>query len=115
MEAGRLTGGIGQSLAGAAGKSADIGRVYGAMAPADLGFLSGVGQADRGYRQSVIDMARKEMQSPTEQALLPYNYAYGALSGTPSASLIQPSSIYYCACNQSIIGRHRRLYNTTRH
>ena len=87
MEAGRLTGGIGQSLAGAAGKSADIGRVYGAMAPADLGFLSGVGQADRGYRQSVIDMARKEMQRPTEQALLPYNYAYGALAGTPSAGV----------------------------
>tara|TARA_R100001509_G_scaffold27323_2_gene14292 strand:+ start:59 stop:985 length:927 start_codon:yes stop_codon:yes gene_type:complete len=87
MEAGRLTGGIGQSLAGAAGKSADIGRVYGAMAPADLGFLSGVGQADRGYRQNVIEMARKEMQRPTEQALLPYNYAYGALSGTPSAGV----------------------------
>ena len=87
MEAGRLTGGIGQSLAGAAGKSADIGRVYGAMAPADLGFLSGVGQADRGYRQNVIEMARKEMQRPTEQALLPYNYAYGALAGTPSAGV----------------------------
>ncbi len=87
LEAGRLTGGIGQSLAGAAGKSADIGRVYGAMAPADLGFMAGVGQADRGYRQDVIETGRKEYQRPTEQQLLPYNYAYGALSGTPSAGV----------------------------
>ena len=49
--------------------------------------MQGVGESERGFRQSVIDTERQEAQRPTEQALLPYNYAYGALSGTPSAGL----------------------------
>ena len=87
QEAGRLVGGIGQSYGAMGSQAADIGRVYGAMTPADLAFMQSTGQADRAYRQQQIDTARQEMQRPTEQALLPYNYAYGALSGTPSASL----------------------------
>ena len=35
----RLIGGIGQSLAGIGTQAADTGRVYGAMAPADLAFI----------------------------------------------------------------------------
>lgn len=87
QEAGRLIGGLGQSYGTMAGQAADVGRVYGAMAPADLAFMQGVGEADRAYRQQQIETARQEMQRPTEQALLPYNYAYGALTGSPSASL----------------------------
>lgn len=87
QEAGRLIGGIGQSYGAMAGQAADVGRVYGAMAPADLAFMSGVGESDRAYRQQMIDTARQEYQRPTEQALLPYNYAYGALTGTPSAGV----------------------------
>lgn len=87
QEAGRLVGGIGQSYGTIGTQAADTGRVYGAMTPADLAFMQGVGEAERGYRQQVIDTERMEAQRPTEQALLPYNYAYGALSGTPSAGL----------------------------
>jgi hypothetical protein len=32
---------------------------------------------------------------PTEQALLPYTYAYGALSGTPSASVYSSTQTGY--------------------
>ena len=87
QEAGRLVGGIGQSYGTIGTQAADTGRVYGAMTPADLAFMQGTGEAERGYRQQVIDTERMEAQRPTEQALLPYNYAYGALSGTPSAGL----------------------------
>ena len=87
QEAGRLVGGIGQSFGTLGTQAADTGRVYGAMAPADLAFMQGTGEAERGYRQQVIDAERMEAQRPTEQALLPYNYAYGALSGTPSAGI----------------------------
>ena len=87
QEAGRLVGGIGQSFGTLGTQAADTGRVFGAMAPADLAFMQGTGEAERAYRQQVIDTARQEYQRPTEQALLPYNYAYGALSGTPSAGL----------------------------
>ena len=87
QEAGRLVGGIGQSFGTLGTQAADTGRVYGAMAPADLAFMQGTGEAERAYRQQTIDTARQEYQRPTEQALLPYNYAYGALSGTPSAGL----------------------------
>lgn len=87
QEAGRLIGGLGQSYGTMAGQAADVGRVYGAMAPADLAFMSGVGEADRAFRQQQIDTARQEAMRGTEQALLPYNYAYGALTGTPSAGV----------------------------
>ena len=101
LEAGRLMGGLGQSvgqlgsqygnLAGQygslAGTSADIGRVYSALAPADLSYMTGVGAQERDYRQQMYDTARQEYMRPTEEALLPYSYAYGALGGTPSASV----------------------------
>jgi len=87
QEAGRLIGGIGQSYGTIGTQAADTGRVYGAMTPADLAFMQGVGESERGFRQTVLDTERQEAQRPTEQALLPYNYAYGALSGTPSAGL----------------------------
>lgn len=87
QEAGRLVGGIGQSYGTIGTQAADTGRVYGAMTPADLAFMQGVGESERGFRQTIEDVKRQEAQRPTEQALLPYNYAYGALSGTPSAGL----------------------------
>jgi hypothetical protein len=109
LEAGRLMGGLGQSLGALggqfgtlggqygtlAGTTADIGRVYSALQPADLAFMTGVGEAERAYRQQMIDTARQEYQRPTEQALLPYTYAYGALSGTPSASVYSQTQQNY--------------------
>jgi len=109
LEAGRLMGGLGQSVGqlggqygtlggqygSLAGTTADIGRVYSALGPADLAFMTGVGEAERAYRQQMIDMARLEMQRPTEQALLPYTFAYGALSGTPSAGLYSTTQYNY--------------------
>jgi len=101
LEAGRLMGGLGQSVGqlGSAygnlgstygslgGTAADIGRVYSALAPADLAFMSGIGADERSYRQDIINTNRQNQMLPTEQALLPYNYGYGVLSGTPSANL----------------------------
>jgi hypothetical protein len=109
LEAGRLMGGLGQSVGqlgsqfgtlggqygSLAGTTADIGRVYSALGPADLSFMTGVGEAERAYRQQMLDVGRQEMQRPTEQALLPYTYAYGALSGTPSASVYSQSQQNY--------------------
>ncbi len=111
LEAGRLMGGLGQSVGALgtgygnlgtgygslAGTTADIGRVYSALGPADLAFMTGVGEAERGYRQSMIDTSRQEYQRPTEQALLPYTYAYGALSGTPSAGVYSQTQQNYGA------------------
>jgi len=119
LEAGRLMGGLGQSvgqlggqygtLGGQygtlAGTTADIGRVYSALQPADLAFMTGVGEAERAYRQQMIDTARQEYQRPTEQALLPYTYAYGALSGTPSAGVYsETQQNYYDATNPFTAG-----------
>tara|TARA_R110000851_G_scaffold67817_2_gene152943 strand:- start:564 stop:1790 length:1227 start_codon:yes stop_codon:yes gene_type:complete len=119
LEAGRLMGGLGQSvgqlgtqygnIAGQygslAGTSADIGRVYSALAPADLSFMSGVGAQERDYRQNMIDASRKEYMRHTEQALLPYSYAYGALGGTPSASVYsQQQSEYAPPTNPYVAG-----------
>jgi hypothetical protein len=101
LEAGRLYGGLGQAL-GTIGSSqadvgsqygnlaatgADIGRVYSALTPADMSFMYNLGGAERTYDQQGIDIGRQESMRGTEQALMPYNYAYGALSGTPSASV----------------------------
>jgi len=119
LEAGRLMGGLGQSVGQLgsqfgslgsqygtlAGTTADIGRVYSALQPADLAFMSGVGEAERGYRQQMIDTARQEYQRPTEQKLLPYSYAYGALSGTPSAGVYsETQQNYYDATNPFTAG-----------
>lgn len=109
LEAGRLMGGLGQSvgqlgsqygnLAGQygslAGTSADIGRVYSALAPADLSYMTGVGAQERDYRQQMYDTARQEYMRPTEEALLPYSYAYNALGGTPSASVYSSTQRSY--------------------
>jgi len=109
LEAGRLMGGLGQSvgqlgsqygnLAGQygslAGTSADIGRVYSALAPADLSYMTGVGAQERDYRQQMYDTARQEYMRPTEEALLPYSYAYNALGGTPSASVYSQTQSQY--------------------
>ena len=109
LEAGRLMGGLGQSvgqlgsqygnLAGQygslAGTSADIGRVYSALAPADLSYMTGVGAQERDYRQQMYDTARQEYMRPTEEALLPYSYAYNALGGTPSASVYSSTQQNY--------------------
>ena len=117
LEAGRLMGGLGQSLGALggqfgtlggqygtlAGTTADIGRVYSALQPADLAFMTGVGEAERGYRQQMIDTARQEYQRPTEQALLPYTYAYGALSGTPSASVYSQTQQNYAPASNPFL------------
>ena len=109
LEAGRLMGGLGQSvgqlgsqfgtLGGQygtlAGTTADIGRVYSALQPADLAFMTGVGEAERAYRQQMIDTARQEYQRPTEQALLPFQFGYGALTGTPSAGIYSETQASY--------------------
>ena len=101
LEGGRLTGGLGQTVGGLGSKlvdagssygslggtSADVGRVYSAMAPADMGFMYGLGGTQRQYDDSVIANQRREAMRPTEQALYPLNYSYGALSGTPSANM----------------------------
>ena len=101
LEGGRLTGGLGQTVGGLGSKlvdagssygtlggtSADVGRVYSAMTPADMGFMYGLGQTQRDYDQRVLDNKRREAMRGTEQALYPINYAYGALSGTPSAGV----------------------------
>ena len=101
LEAGRLYGGLGQAL-GTIGSSqadvgsqygnlaatgADIGRVYSALTPADMSFMYNLGGAERTYDQQGIDIGRQEDMRGTEQALMPYSYAYGALSGTPSANV----------------------------
>ena len=118
LEAGRLLGGLGQSvgqlgtayggLGGQygtlAGTTADIGRVYSALQPADLAFMTGVGEAERMYRQQMIDTARQEYQRPTEQALLPYTYAYGALSGTPSAGVYSDTQQNYYESTNPFLG-----------
>ena len=95
LEAGRLTGGLGQSYGTLAGTTADIGRVYSALQPADFAFMTGVGEAERAYRQQMIDTARQEYQRPTEQALLPYQFGYGALTGTPSAGIYSQTQAGY--------------------
>jgi len=109
LEAGRLLGGLGQSLGqlgtaygglgkgfgSLAGTSADIGRVYSALLPADLAFTTGVGEAERAYRDRMIDTARKEYQRPTEEALLPFQFGYGALTGTPSANIYSQTQASY--------------------
>ncbi len=109
LEAGRLMGGLGQSvgqlgsqfgsLGGQygtlAGTTADIGRVYSALQPADLAFMTGVGENERAYRQQMIDTARQEYQRPTEQALLPFQFGYGALTGTPSAGIYSETQASY--------------------
>jgi len=109
LEAGRLLGGLGQSVGqlgtaygglgsqygSLAGTTADIGRVYSALQPADLAFMTGVGETERAYRQQMIDTARQEYQRPTEQALLPYQFGYGALTGTPSAGVYSQTQAAY--------------------
>ena len=101
LEAGRLTGGLGQTygqLGGAqadvgqaygklAGTSADIGRVYAGMQPADLGFMYELGGKERQYGQQAQDFARQNTLNTTQQALAPFSYAQNFLTGAPSASM----------------------------
>ena len=117
LEAGRLYGGLGQTVGGfggqmadigsaygsLAGTGADIGRVYGAMAPADMGFMYGLGGDQRGYDQSYYDNQRRNAMRGTEQALYPINYAYGALSGTPSAGVYNSYQTNPVAQNNPVV------------
>ena len=70
-----------------AARGADIGTAYSRLAPADIAMMGSLGMGRRDYRQQGIDTARQEGMRNTQQALMPYNYAYSALSGTPSASM----------------------------
>ena len=111
LEAGRLMGGLGQTVGGLggtqanigkgfgalAGTSADIGRVYAGMQPADLGFMYELGGKDRQYDQQAEDFARQNELLKTQQALAPYSYGQTFLTGSPSSSMYgqfatQPSS-----------------------
>ena len=92
---GTAYGGLGSQYGSLAGTTADIGRVYSALQPADLAFMTGVGEAERAYRQQMIDTARQEYQRPTEQALLPFQFGYGALTGTPSADVYSQTQASY--------------------
>ena len=101
LEAGRLTGGLGQTYAGMGeaimgggralgalgATSADIGRVYAGMQPADAAFMYDLGEKDRQYRQSLIDAQRSNVLATTQQALAPYSYAQNFLTQSPSASM----------------------------
>jgi len=101
LDAGRLMGGLGQSyggigtalgglgsdMVGAAGTSADVGRVFGAQSPADLTYMAGVGEQERQYRQDMLDTQRLNAMLGTEQALMPITYTMGLLQGTPSAGI----------------------------
>ena len=101
LEAGRLTGGLGQTygqLGGAqadvgqaygklAGTSADIGRVYAGMQPADLGFMYELGGKERQYDQQAEDFKRQNVLIDTQQALAPYSYGQTFLTQSPSASM----------------------------
>jgi len=101
LDAGRLMGGLGQSyggigtamgglgseMVGAAGTSADVGRVFGAQSPADLTYMAGVGERERQYRQDMLDTGRLNDMLATEQALMPITYTMGLLQGTPSAGV----------------------------
>ena len=69
QEAGRLIGGIGQSYGTIGTQAADTGRVYGAMTPADLAFMQGVGESERGFRQTVLDTERQEAQRRTDEMI----------------------------------------------
>jgi len=84
-------GGLGTGMSGAAGTAADVGRVHSSLSPADLAFMTGVGQTERDYRQDVIDTGRLEDMRETDQALMPLNVGIGMLQGTPSAGV---SSMY---------------------
>ena len=70
-----------------AARSADIGSAYSGMAPRDIAFMGQLGTGRRQYNQQGIDIGRQEGMRNTQQALMPYNYAYSALSGTPSANM----------------------------
>ena len=101
LEAGRLMGGLGQSyggigtamgglggqMSGAAGTSADIGRVYGAMSPADLEFMRSQGELERQYRQDQIDTGRLEDMRLTEEYLYPIQVGMNFMTGNPAANL----------------------------
>lgn len=101
IESGRILGGIGSaegsvgqqygdlgsSYNSMGGTAADIGRVYGALAPADINLLSGLGLSETQYNQAAIDTARQEGLRYFEQATMPIQYGYDVLSGTPSASM----------------------------
>ena len=101
LEAGRLTGGLGTSYAATgaqqadigkgygalAGTSADIGRVYAGMQPADMAFMYDLGEKDRQYRQEGLDMARSNVLAQTQQAIMPYTFGQGFLTGSPSSSV----------------------------
>ena len=119
LEAGRLMGGLGQSYgsigtsmgglgaqqAGAAGTAADIGRVYSSLSPADLAFMTGVGQQERQYRQDVIDTERMEGLRGTEQAMYPINVAMNLMQGMPSASVTsQYQTNYAPSANPMVSG-----------
>ena len=56
-------GSLGGQYGSLAGTTADIGRVYSALQPADLAFMTGVGENERAYRQQMIDTARQEYLS----------------------------------------------------
>ena len=101
LEAGRLTGGLGQTMAqmgGAqadigqaygqlAGTSADIGRVYAGLQPSDLGFMYELGGKEREYEQQGLDFGRQNVLNQTQQTLAPYSYAQTFLTRSPSASM----------------------------
>jgi hypothetical protein len=109
LEAGRLMGGLGQSyggigtamgglggqMSGAAGTSADIGRVYGAMSPADLEFMRSQGELERQYRQDQIDTGRLEDMRLTEEYLYPIQVGMNFMTGNPAANLSSTYSNTY--------------------
>jgi len=101
LETGRLTGGLGSTVAQIGGTQADIGKGYAAvagnastigsnyagMAPSDMGFMYELGGKDRQYDQQYNDFQRANEALKTQDALAPYSYGQNFLTGSPSSSM----------------------------
>ena len=87
LDAGRLSGGLGQAFGTLAGTTGDVGRLQQALGQADISQLTQLGALRQGQSQAELDATRQNLMQQAQEPFTRLQLGQNLLQGMPSASI----------------------------
>jgi len=87
LDAGRLSGGLGQAFGSLAGTTGDVGRLQQALGQADISQLTQLGALRQGQSQAELDANRSNLMTQAQEPFTRLQLGQNLLQGMPSASI----------------------------
>jgi hypothetical protein len=87
LDAGRLSGGLGQAFGTLAGTTGDIGRLQQALGQADISQLSQLGALRQAQSQAELDAKRQNLLQQSQEPFTRLQLGQNLLQGMPSSSI----------------------------